>query len=133
MPRNEPSSTKFEKKLRWTTLAPVQRISASSRNSMSTLPSTSLVRVVTEFPLRVVVARAHGRGLAQSGCRDAVSRGGQPTRPIARGIGPGYRRTRLRGGSVTLPPLNRPPTGYGSEHVVVAPPVISVARFSQAP
>src|SRR5687768_2732548 len=34
MPRKLPSSTKFVKNERYTTFAPVQRISASSRNSM---------------------------------------------------------------------------------------------------
>ena len=41
MPRNEPSSTKFEKYDRCTMFEPSQRISASSRNSISELPSTS--------------------------------------------------------------------------------------------
>ena len=40
MPRNDPSSTKFEKYDRCTMFDPSQRISASSRNSISALPST---------------------------------------------------------------------------------------------
>ena len=41
MPRNDPSSTKLVKYDRWTTLAPSQRISASSRNNISALPRIS--------------------------------------------------------------------------------------------
>ena len=41
IPRNEPSRTKFEKYDRCTMFEPSQRISASSRNSISALPSTS--------------------------------------------------------------------------------------------
>ena len=37
MPRNEPSRTKFEKYDKCTTLAPSQRISASSRNNIRKL------------------------------------------------------------------------------------------------
>ena len=41
MPRNDPSSTMFEKYDRCRMLAPSHRISASSRNSIRELPSTS--------------------------------------------------------------------------------------------
>src|SRR5262245_10389177 len=46
MPRNDPSSTKFEKYDRWTTFAPSHRISASSRKSMRQLDNSSRTTVL---------------------------------------------------------------------------------------
>jgi hypothetical protein len=44
MPRNEPSSTKFEKYDRWTMLAPSQRMRTSSRKSINPLAERSRYR-----------------------------------------------------------------------------------------
>src|SRR5476649_373876 len=53
MPRKDPRSTKLEKYERWTTFAPSQRMSESSRNSMSTLARNRRHRIVTGEPLVV--------------------------------------------------------------------------------
>ena len=55
MPRNEPSSTKFEKYDRCTMLEPSQRISASSRNNINALPSTRRRTTAPAYPVSVGV------------------------------------------------------------------------------
>ena len=84
MPRNEPSSTKFEKYDRCTMFEPSQRMSASSRNSISALPRTRrrttapsaavTVGTLVVWPMRAMVSggvqrAVSGRGSSEIFCQ----------------------------------------------------------------